>query len=230
MNAHVEQTDAPEIFQIKSRFTGEVRFECELSAEVAGRSFGLKLGFSVKKAIEAGANLVGADLSGADLSGAYLYGADLYGADLSGANLVGANLVGAYLVGADLSGAYLYGADLSGANLVGANLVGAYLSGANLSGAKWRNDIILKRAPLQIFNLFYRVTILDMHMQIGCELHLISEWREFDNERIARMDGVDSRRFWKKHRDALLALAESDGRGVGGNQADKSEDDDQEET
>ncbi|WP_010517815.1 pentapeptide repeat-containing protein [Komagataeibacter oboediens] len=235
MNAHVEQTDAPEIFQIKSRFTGEVRFECELSAEVAGRSFGLKLGFSVKKAIEARTNLSGTNLAGANLSCANLARADLGRADLGGANLYCAdlgcaNLGGANLSCADLGCANLGGANLSGANLAGADLAGAYLGGANLSGAKWRNGIILKRAPLQIFNLFYRVTILDMHMQIGCELHLISEWREFDNEQIARMDGVDSRRFWKKHRDALFALAESDGRGVEEDQADKSEDDDQEET
>ena len=58
-------------FQIKNRWTGDVQFECELSAEIAGMSYGLQLGFAVKKARE-----TGADLSGADLSGAVLRDAD----------------------------------------------------------------------------------------------------------------------------------------------------------
>ena len=52
-------------FEIKSRWTGEVLFACELSAEVAGQEYGLQLGFAVKKAVEADANLAGADLAGA---------------------------------------------------------------------------------------------------------------------------------------------------------------------
>jgi hypothetical protein len=51
-------------------------------------------------------------------------------------------------------------------------------------------------------------------MQIGCELHTLSDWACFDDERIARMDGRDALRFWRAHKDALLALADSDGRGV----------------
>ena len=151
-------------FEIKSRFTSAVMFSCELSAEVAGMEYRFQLGFAVKKAVEAGANL-----SGANLSDAYL----------------------------------------SGANLSGANL-----SGANLSGAIWRDGITISRAPLYISGLAYPVYILDQHMQIGCELHTLAEWAVFDCERIARMDGVASRRFWKAHGPALLAIAASDKRGV----------------
>ena len=124
-------------FQIKNRWTGDVQFECELSAEVAGMSVGMQLGFAVRKALDSDANLSGANLSGAylrdaNLSGAYLRDAYLSGANLSGANLRGANLRGANLSGANLSGAYLRDAYLSGAYLSGANL-----SGANLRGADW---------------------------------------------------------------------------------------------
>ena len=130
-------------------------------------------------------------------------------ANLSWADLSGANLSGANLSGADLSGANLSGADLSGANLSWADL-----SGADLSGAKWRDGITLTRAPLQLFGLAYTVHILDAHMQIGCELHALSEWREFDDARIVAMDGKTALKFWRAHKAALLALAESDGRGV----------------
>jgi hypothetical protein len=147
-------------FEIKNRWTGAVQYTCELAAEVAGKSYGLQLGFAIKAAHGDGAvlrdadlrdadlrdadlrgadlrdaNLIGANLSGANLRDADLRGADLIGADLSGANLSGANLIGANLIGADLSGANLSGANLIGANLIGANLSDANLIGANLSGA-----------------------------------------------------------------------------------------------
>ena len=123
---------------------------------------------------------------------------------LSGANLSGANLSGAYLSGANLSGAYLSGAKLSGANL----------SDANLSGAKWRDGVIINKVPIQLFGLHWRVTILDEHMQIGCELHKLTDWEEYDDKRIAEMDGRAALRFWRKHKDVLLGLAKSAARGA----------------
>ena len=122
-------------FQIKNRFTGELAYECELSADIAGKSYSLQLGFTIKKAIEARANLAGANLAGAYLTGANLAGAYLAGAYLTGAYLTRANLAGAYLTGAYLTGAYLTRANLAGANLAGAYLTGAYLTRANLAGA-----------------------------------------------------------------------------------------------
>ena len=98
-------------FQIKNRWTGDVQFECELSAEIAGMSYGLQLGFAVKKARETGADLSGADLSGAVLRDADLSDADLSGAVLRDAVLRGAVLRGAVLRDADLSGAVLRDAD-----------------------------------------------------------------------------------------------------------------------
>ena len=114
----------------------------------------------------------------------------------------------------DCDGAVLTDADLTGADLTRADLTRAVLRGAVLTGAKWRDDIILQRAPLQVHGLPYVVTILDDHMQIGCELHRIDEWADFGDEQIARMDGANARRFWSAHRDHLLALARADGRGV----------------
>ena len=102
----------------------------------------------------------------------------------------------------------------SRAYLSGAYLSRAYLSGAYLSGAKWRDAIAINRAPLMLAGLTWDVYILDQHMQIGCELHAIAEWREFDDARITQMDGRDALRFWRAHKATLLALAESDGRGV----------------
>jgi hypothetical protein len=117
-------------FQITNRFSGAVMFECELSAEIAGSSYGLRLGFAVKKAVEAGANLADAYLAGANLAGA-----NLARANLARAYLAGANLADAYLAGANLADANLAGANLAGANLAGANLARAYLADANLARA-----------------------------------------------------------------------------------------------
>jgi hypothetical protein len=142
-------------------------------------------------------------------SGANLSGANLSGANLSGANLTGANLSGAYLTGANLTGAYL-----TGANLYGANLSGANLTGANLTGAKWRDGVVINKPPIQLFGLNWRVTILDEHMQIGCELHKLSDWAIYDDARIAAMDGREALRFWRSHKDVLFGLAKSARRGV----------------
>jgi hypothetical protein len=134
-------TDAPQKIEIRNRWTDAVMFAVEMTAEIAGMSFGLRLGWAAKKAVEAGANLGGADLCSANLRGANLRGANLRsanlgGADLGGANLGGANLRGANLRSANLGGADLGGADLCSANLRGANLRSANLGGADLGGAK----------------------------------------------------------------------------------------------
>jgi len=216
-----------------TNWSGSVQFTAEIDcAEDAPRR--IKLGLAVQWARKtganladanlAGANLAGANLAGANLAGANLAGANLAGAYLAGANLAGANLAGAYLADANLAdanlaGAYLAGANLAGANLAGAYLAGAYLAGAYLAGAnlaganlEWRDGIVISKPPIQVFGLGYRVTILDAHMQIGCELHSLAEWESFDNKRIGKMDGVAARRFWDAHKDGLLALARGAGR------------------
>ena len=192
--------------QIKHRWDDSVLFECDVPDDMES---GLRTRHALEKAVDAGANLSGANLSDANLSDANLSGANLSGAYLSDANLSGANLPGAYLSGANLSGANLSGAYLSGAYLSGANLSGAYLS-----GAKWRDGVIINKVPIQLFGLHWRVTILDEHMQIGCELHKLTDWEEYDDKRIAEMDGRAALRFWRNHKDVLLGLAKSAARGA----------------
>ena len=94
-----------------------------------------------------------------------------------------------------------------------ATSISANLSDANLSGAKW-NGVEINRAPLQLFGLRWAVTILDGHMQIGCQMHTLAAWDAMTDEQIVSMDGRDALRFWRSHKAALLALAASDGRGV----------------
>ena len=132
----------------------------------------------------------------------------------SDANLTDANLAGAKLADANLAGAKLIGANLAGVNLAGAKLTGVNLAGAKLTGAKWKGGIVINKPPIQLFGLHWRVAILDEHMQIGCELHKLSDWAEYDDKRIVAMDGRHALRFWRAHKDVLLRLARSAGRGV----------------
>jgi hypothetical protein len=130
------------LFEIKSRFSGDVIFKLETKS----------LRLCIESAIQSRADLSGADLSGADLSRADLSRADLYDASLSRANLSGADLSRANLSRANLSRADLYDASLSRANLSGADLSRADLSGADLSGANLSHanlyDASLSRADL----------------------------------------------------------------------------------
>jgi hypothetical protein len=89
-------------YQIKNRFSGEVQFECELTADLENSGYGLKLGFAVKKAIEGTADLRYANLRSADLRYADLRSADLSSADLRSADLSSADLRSANLRSADL--------------------------------------------------------------------------------------------------------------------------------
>jgi len=170
-----------------------------------------------------GADLSRADLSGADLSGADLSCADLSRADLSDASLFGANLYcanlsraylsradlfdaslfGAELSGADLSRAYLSCADLSDASLFGAELSGADLSRAYLSGANGLNDYL---KCIQIDQ--YPITYTSDALQIGCERHAISDWADFDDHRIAKMDGKYALKFWRKYKAWIFQTIE----------------------
>ena len=169
-------------FDVLNRFSGAVQFTAEINCE-AGSSRYVKLGLAVEWAYLNGASLGGANLSGADLGGANLSMADLNGASLGGADLSWASLNGAYL---------------SRANLSGANL-----SWACLRGASGLNDWV-KCIQIEQYEICYTDTVL----QIGCESHPISEWRDFDDARIARMDGKSALRFWRKYKDWIFRTIE----------------------
>jgi len=138
----------------------------------------VKLGLAVRWAVKTGASLNRANLDGANLDGASLNRANLYRANLDGANL-------------------------DGANLDGANLYRANLDGANLYRASGVNDYI---KCIQIDQ--YPITYTSDVMQIGCQQHKISEWREFDDRRIAEMDGKAALRFWRKYKDWIFQTIE----------------------
>ena len=143
----------------------------------------------------------------ADLSYADLRGADLSGADLSGADLSYADLRGADLSYANLRGADLRYADLSEARLSYADLSYADLRGADLCGAKWRYGVTIQKVPVQIYGLYWPVTVLDEHIQIGCQFHKTSEWADFEDSAIIEMDGRNALRFWRANKLAIIALA-----------------------
>jgi len=158
-----------------------------------------------------GANLLGANLQGANLLGANLQGANLRDANLQGANLLGANLQGANLRDANLLGANLLGANLEGANLLGANLEGANLLGANLEGANLYEDEKLTKPPSQVLGLKWFVLISDTYMKIGCQVHKISDWKEFSAREITKM-AIGASKFWDQWKEPLLAMCEAHNR------------------
>ena len=175
------------------------------------------------------ADLRGADLYKANLRAADLRGADLREADLRGADLYGAELYGAELREADLRGAYLFRADLRAANLFHVNLRDADLRAANLFHADLREAELFRAelygANLRDANLWwcagnnseiksllvsdvYPITYTAEYLQIGCEMHLISEWHNFDDAKIKQMDGEKALRFWRENKDFILSTIE----------------------
>jgi hypothetical protein len=109
---------------------------------------------------------------------------------------------------ANLAWANLAGANLARANLAGANLAGANLDGANLDGATFGHGVTASRGVIQLLGLRWTVTIFDVHMRIGCQLHPIADWAGFNDRQIAEMDGAHALRFWRQHKAALMALGQ----------------------
>jgi hypothetical protein len=58
-----------------------------------------------------------------------------------------------------------------------------------------------------VAGLEYPVTIRDGRITCGCETRTVAEWTEFSDRDLAAMEGSKAARFWRKRRDAILALA-----------------------
>ena len=126
----------------------------------------------------------------------------------SGAFLGGAFWGGEFWGDAFLGGEFRGGEFRGGAFLGGEFWGDAFRGGEFRGGAFWGEK--LSRNPLLLRGLKWHVTITDNQMEIGCERHLISEWRTFDNATINRMDR-HALKFWLAHKAVLLALCEARG-------------------
>jgi hypothetical protein len=167
--------------EIKHKITNEVLF----SHEQENNSIRITVEFAIKAKT---------DLSYADLSDANLRAANLSAANLSYANLCDANLRAANLSAADLSAANLRAADLRAADLSAANL-----SDVNLLCYGDMKFIF----TLQIDN--WCVGFTKEILQIGCQKHPISKWKEFTDEQILKMDSK-ALSWWKRWKQPLFAI------------------------
>ena len=140
-------------------------------------------------------------------------GADLRGADLRDTDLRCADLRGADLRDTDLRCADLRGADLRCVDLRGADLRDTDLRNALLRNALLRNDIVISKLPIIIQTPMYDVIIYDNHIRIGCQLHAASEWFNFNNKKIIKMDGRKALEWWVKWKPILAAICAAEGRG-----------------
>ena len=119
------------------------------------------------------------------------------------------NLMGANLRDANLQNSNLQGVNLQGANLWGTNLQGVNLSGAILRGAKMWGCAGNRREIKSIFiSEIYPITYTSEYLQIGCELHKISEWWSFDDGRIEQMEGDEALDFWSENKEFIKMTIE----------------------
>ena len=85
------------------------------------------------------------------------------------------------------------------ANLWNTDLRNANLSDANLNTSHGINDFV-KSIQIEEYAISYTSDIL----QIGCQRHPITQWRDFDDRRIAEMDGKTALKFWRKYKDWIF--------------------------
>jgi len=199
-------------FDVMNRYTGDVQFTAEVDCN-EDDSHSIKLGLAVawgssNAADLHSANLRSADLRSADLHSANLRSADLSSADLRFADLSSADLSSADLRFADLRFADLRFADLSSADLSFADLSFANLSFADLHSAKGGMTV----PPIQISGDKYHIAIIDEHILIGCEKHLLTDWENFDDARILQMDGKAALEWWRDWKGPIMSIAKAAGR------------------
>jgi hypothetical protein len=192
--------------EIKHKITNEVLF----SHEQENNSIRITVEFAIKAKTDLSyANLSYANLSYANLRAANLSAANLSYANLCDANLRAANLSAADLSAANLRAANLSAADLSDANLRAANLSAANLSYANLCDANLSDVNLLCYGDMKfIFTLQidnWCVGFTKEILQIGCQKHPISKWKEFTDEQILKMDSK-ALSWWKRWKQPLFAI------------------------
>jgi hypothetical protein len=209
--------------EIKHRFTQQILFSHEQDNNFMQLTLQLavKAKINLRDADLRGANLRGADLGYANLRGADLRYADLGYAELGYADLGYANLRGADLGDANLRYADLRDADLGYADLRYADLRDADLRGANLRGADLRyadlRDADLRGADLLcmgdmefIFTMQFDrwpIGFTRDTLQIGCQRHSIDDWKNFDDEKIRKMD-TTAFDWWCKWKDHIFKTIE----------------------
>jgi hypothetical protein len=115
------------------------------------------------------------------------------------------------LRGADLRYANLRGADLRDADLGYANLRDADLRGANLRGADLRGADLLCMGDMEfIFTMQFDrwpIGFTRDTLQIGCQRHSIDDWKNFDDEKIRKMD-TTAFDWWCKWKDHIFKTIE----------------------
>ena len=95
------------------------------------------------------------------------------------------------------------------ANLINANLRGANLRGANLTNIRSLWGTVGNMAEVKSMQVdTWPVTYTSTHMQIGCQLHPLSDWWAFDDEQIGGMDSK-ALRWWAKAKPMLRAWIEA---------------------
>lgn len=78
---------------------------------------------------------------------------------------------------------------------------------ARVSGdAQVYGDARVSKSVIHIIGLLWDVTITDMHIQIGCELHTISDWSKFKDSRIKLMSS-EALAFWAEHKTWIIKTA-----------------------
>jgi uncharacterized protein YjbI with pentapeptide repeats len=105
---------------------------------------------------------------------------------------------------ADLCNADLRNADLSYADLCNANLSYADLRDADLSHANLRFLHSANGKELACMNAGkYQVVLSKEKIAIGCKFFTVEEWKEFDDDKISKMDD-GSLEWWKQWKELVF--------------------------
>jgi hypothetical protein len=107
---------------------------------------------------------------------------------------------GANMSSADMRSANMRSANMRGADMRGADIILAILFGAVGNGRELKS--------IQIFPE-YAICYSKHIVFIGCKGRKLDSWKNFTDEDILAMDGKRSIDFWRRNKDTIIGLIES---------------------
>lgn len=71
------------------------------------------------------------------------------------------------------------------------------------------DEIKSRKDVCYISNRFYDITIMPLHIKIGCQYHSKEAWWNFTDEQIKKMDGQNALDFWKIWKEPLKQICDT---------------------
>ena len=160
-------------------------------------------------------NFYSCDFDRADFLGAIFTGCDFHQCKLS-SYITGVRFENCSFRECSFDEAYIFSSEFKNCELVNGSMTDAMLATADFPGTSFNNvkwkDHYINKPPVLIQGIGNFVVALDNgHMQIGCRYGTYDWFWDCPDREVAAMEGLKSRRFWKKNKQWIFDMLKAQG-------------------